>query len=1597
MAYDAGTTTPPHAVPQRWGMRGRLSAIAAAAVTLAASVGMTPIAASAAVSSDAQIVIGEVYGGGGNSGATLTTDFVELVNRGTTPVDLSTWSLQYASATGTTWNVDTLAGTINPGATFLVSQARGAGGTTELPTPDDSGSLTLSGTAGKIALVSSVAKLASTSPTEASVVDYVAWGGAATPFVGSGPAPATTNATSISRSIGADGKVKNTPDNGADFVAGAPTPTSTNASSGGGTEPEPEPENPDPSTPPQPETPTVTTIAEIQGTGSATAFDGKTVTTEGVVTARYATGGLDGYVIQTAGTGGELPADHAASDAIFVYAPGTLADAVAIGDSIRITAEADEFNGLTQLRAAANSVTKIAALAAPTPATVAWPTDETAREALESMLIQPQGDITVTETYATNQYGEVGLALGDLPLRQPTDAAAPGSAEAAAIAADNARRALTLDDGTTTNFLNAANSKLTPAYVSNVEPIRVGAKVRFDAGHIVDYRFDEWRLQPTAPLVANGDGVDGVTFENTRTAAPEAVGGDLSVASFNVLNYFTTLGTDSSTCRAFTSPNDGPVTVSGGCPQRGAWDAEDFQRQQTKIVDAINGLDASVVGLMEIENSAALGEETDEALASLVAALNADAGEARWSFVPSSSDLPPASERDVITNAIIFQPALVSPVGDSRALGTQSGSGQAFDNAREPIAQTFAPKDGGEPFFFVVNHFKSKGSVGPWPGDVDKKDGQGTSNESRTRQATALAEWVPTVQGDAKAVVMVGDYNSYAQEDPMRVLYGAGYTNAEDSFGLTERSYSFQGLSGSLDHVLLNDAALARATGTDIWGINSGEALALEYSRYRYSGTDFYRPDPYRSSDHDPVKVGLTSATPPVDVTLLGINDFHGRIDSNTVNFAGTIEQQRAAADGPVLFLSSGDNIGASLFASSIQKDQPTLDVLNALGLQASAVGNHEFDQGFADLTDRVIPASKFPFLGANVYAKGTTDPALGEYTILDADGVSVGVVGVVTEETGALVSPDRIAGIEFGDPVEALNRVSDQLSDGDPANGEADVIVALVHDGAGAGTPEKATLEQEVAAGGTFADVVTKTSANVDAIFTGHTHKQYAWSAPIPGTDRTRPIVQTGSYGERVGKIVLSVNPATGDVTAHTESNVERTATPAADLVAAYPRVAEVKTIVGAALANAATIGNTAVAEVSGDITTAFAGGSFVNGIWTGGTRDDRSKESALGNLVADSLLDTLDDLPNGADIGVMNPGGLRGELWDTQAEFGASAAPGLRDGQISFAQANAVLPFNNTLGIVTLTGAQFDTLLEQQWQRTAAGAVPSRPYLQLGLSDNVSYTFDESQPEGQRVTSITVDGKPIDPTAEYRIGSATFLLAGGDNFRVLAEGTDRVDTGLLDYVAWIDYLKAGSPIGPDFGKQAVSVTGLPATPVVAGTDVSFDVAQLDMTSRGTPQSTSIEVRLGDRVLATVPVSAGAAKVTARIPAETPTSAITLVLTTDAAETQLSVPVQVQAAAPAVTSKTSAFAVPPLQLFGLVKPRIITAVSQSSGSVGGTVLVRLNGQVVGQTKVDRSGVAIVTVPRVGRGTHSYTAEYVPAGKTVKGSTSNTTSVRVLF
>lgn len=1442
---------------------GRLARVAAAALAGAGLAAGSLVATPAFASTDGTgVVINEAYLSGGSAGAAFTNKFVELYNPGDSAVSLAGWSIQYRPATGTSAStgVVPLTGSIGAKGYYLV--AGGSNGTNgqALPAPDvASGALNPSGTTGTLVLAKTASAL--TLPTgsitgDANVADLLGYGTSNTFEKAKATAPSgNTDVKSLVRTNFAD-----TDDNSADFTLSA-TITPQNAASAPG----------DPGDTGTPGDGATTPIAEIQGTGDTSPKAGTTVTTVGVVTAQYATGGFNGFYIQTPGTGGAIDlATHTASDAVFVYG-SSFAGTVAAGDYVKVTGAVSEFNGLTEITA--TGVTKLDAstVTAPVPATVGLPGTAAQRESLEGMLLAPQGAFTVTDVYAANQYGEIGLAAGDKPLVQPTEAARPGSAEYAAVVADNAARAVTLDDGASTNFLSAANKSKPLPYLSLSSPVRVGEPVAFTKPVVLDYRNNAWKFQPTGELTpANADAVQPVTFTNTRTAAPENVGGDLRLATFNVLNYFTTTGDQLSGCTFYTDRDGNPITVNSGCDARGAADAANLKRQQDKIVAAINGLSADVVSLEEIENSARFGENRDSALASLVTALNAAAGSEVWAYVKSPATLP--ATEDVIRTAFIYKKANATPVGDAKILDDP-----AFSNARQPLAQAFkkvGAKDSSA-FLAIVNHFKSKGSG--TGADADQGDGQGASNASRVKQATALVAFADERKAALKTdkVLLIGDFNAYLKEDPIKVLTDAGYVD-QVSTRTTKATYSFGGTVGSLDHVLASPAADAAITGADVWNINSGESVALEYSRYNYNVTNFYAADPYRSSDHDPIVVGLGLTAKPVTLNLLNINDFHGRIDANTVKFAGTIEKLKAeSGEANSLFLSSGDNIGASLFASATAGDIPTIDVLNTLQLKTSAVGNHEFDKGYADLTGRVNDAADFSYLGANVYEKGTTTPALPEYATFDIDGLTVGVIGAVTQETPTLVSPGGVSSLDFGDPVDAVNRVAGELTDGDPANGEADVLVAEYHEGAGFGTPEGATLDQEVAAGGAFAEIVTKTSAKVAAIFTGHTHKQYAWDAPVPGVDgKTRPILQTGSYGENIGQVKLTVDPETEKVTSYTARNVARTTDADAALVAAYPRVAAVKTIVDKALADAAVIGNQKVGSVTKDITTAYLNGA----------RDDRSSESTLGNLVADSLLSTLSSQElGGAEIGVVNPGGLRAELL-----YGT-------DGTVTYAQANAVLPFVNNLWTTSLTGAQFKQALEQQWQRNADGTVPTRPFLNLGLSKNVSYTYDASRPEGDRITSIVVNGQPIDPAKSYRIGSFSFLLQGGDNFRAFAAGANTKDSGLIDRDAWISYIQKNSPLSPSFAKRGVGVSGVPTGTLQRGQQVTLQVSKLNLTSLGSPANTKLDLTWnGSAPIGSVPVdAAGSATVAFTVPADA-AGASALVLTAPDSGTTVRVPLTV-------------------------------------------------------------------------------------------------------
>ncbi|GAA1435617.1 hypothetical protein GCM10009616_33150 [Microlunatus lacustris] len=598
-------------------------------------------------------------------------------------------------------------------------------------------------------------------------------------------------------------------------------------------------------------------IAQIQGTGATTPFAGQPVTTEpAVVTAVYgqASGDFRGFVLQTPGTGGRTRDLAQPSDAVFVFLGSTPFD-VERGDVVRVSGTAGEFSGLTQIAGPVTVTPVPGSFPAARPLTgVRWADTAAHRENLESMLWQSQDRFTVADTYPLLRFGELGLSAGG-PLVQPTDAADAGSPAAARRAAQNEALAVNLDDGTNRGYAVTPSlpARAVP-YLQAGKAVAVGDTLRLREPVVVDWRNGTWKFNPTTPVVAGQE----IATTTRRSVPTPRVGGAFSIASFNVLNYFTTTGQGRTGCTGGNLDTSGSYNVTYDCDARGAWDAADLRRQQAKITAAINTLDASVVGLMEIENSAKLGEPADEATATLVDALNAAAGYRKWAFVRSSDQLQPVEEQDFITNALIYQRRDVRVDGRAYAFGAGAGEGQPFANARTPIAASFTSRSGGRPVLVVVNHFKSKSSSSAATGDndADASQGQGAFNGDRVRQAKALLGWLPGVQkaSGTRATALVGDFNAYTQEDPMQALYAGGYRNAAPA---RRYSYSFDGLVGSLDHVLLDDAAARRLTRAQVWNMNAGQSPALEYSQYRTTAVDYYRADPRRSSDHDPVVAGL--------------------------------------------------------------------------------------------------------------------------------------------------------------------------------------------------------------------------------------------------------------------------------------------------------------------------------------------------------------------------------------------------------------------------------------------------------------------------------------------------------------------------------------------------------------------------------------------------------------------------------------------------------------------------------------------------------------------------------------------------------------------
>lgn len=591
-----------------------------------------------------------------------------------------------------------------------------------------------------------------------------------------------------------------------------------------------------------------TPIYTLQGSGNTSTYAGQAVTTTGVVTRRNS----NGFFIQDL-TGDGNPAT---SDGIFVFSTSF---APAVGSLVRVAGTLVEFNTgaagnadtagkpLTEI----TTVTAVTVLGtgysiAPTPVTLPLPAGESF-ERYEGMLVTVNGPLTVQQNYFQARYGQ--LTLGAVGRQQtPTNRYRPGSPQYLAYLDELARSRFILDDGST-----AQNVNPTPYIGSNGVP-RAGDTVASVTG-VLDFglatasnaNYGLYRLHPTtAPVISVG---------NPRPAAAPAVGGNLKLGAMNVLNFFTTF-TDGTTASGQT----GQVCTQGGSQPsaslcRGANSLAEFNRQRTKIVLALAGLNADAIGLMEIQNNGST------AVQNLVDALNAKVGAGTYAAVP---DPATGTGSDAIKVAMLYKPARLTRVG-----GSQSDT--AAVNSRPPLAQTFQMANG-ERVTLVVNHLKSKGSCPAAgdpaaPGNVDAGDGQGCWNALRVQQAGQLRTFVGQLQasGGTNDVLLVGDFNAYAQEDPIYDLTSSGYVDQIGRFDALGYSYVFDGGAGRLDHAISTATLSPRIVATGHWHINADESLAQDYNfEFKQPACAACAPDPYdgtvpaRASDHDPVLIGLS-------------------------------------------------------------------------------------------------------------------------------------------------------------------------------------------------------------------------------------------------------------------------------------------------------------------------------------------------------------------------------------------------------------------------------------------------------------------------------------------------------------------------------------------------------------------------------------------------------------------------------------------------------------------------------------------------------------------------------------------------------------------
>lgn len=602
-------------------------------------------------------------------------------------------------------------------------------------------------------------------------------------------------------------------------------------------------------------------IGEVQGSGNSTPYDNQIVIVEGVVVGDFQGNEygdqLGGFNLQEESADNDGNAQT--SDGIFVFDPS---DDVSVGDIVRVTGTATEYFGLTEItdviavEIMGHDESQVVAsqVSLPVTATSDW-------EKYEGMLVTFPQTLYISEFFNFDRFGEI-VMTSDRQY-QGTHVATPG-APANAVTEANALARITLDDARTNQNPDPA---LHPdGEVFDLDNTFRGGDTLTHLTGTIDWSFGIYRVQP---VYLDNLGIEGpnVVYENAnpRPSSPDPISGDIRVATFNLLNFFTHI-------------DDGVHDIcgpTGDLECRGADDPEELQRQLAKLVAGIRALDADIVGIEEIENDIRSddGDRANNPVLTLVEALNAAEGSEVWAWVGDAghyNDYP-------IRNEIIYRIDAVQPVGGPIALADEAFDktrpGDVEPVGRPPLAQTFrqkVTKGSKQPFTVVVNHFKSKGSECDtlfYDGvpDIDTGDGQANCNLTRVAQSHALLDFVDQLSEDSSGVLVIGDLNSYAMEDPITTLEGAGLTDLVEKYqGADAYSYVFDGQLGYLDIALATRSMSNFVKGATVFHINADEPDILDYdTSFKQDAQDaLYEPYAYRVSDHDPVIVGLTFGGP---------------------------------------------------------------------------------------------------------------------------------------------------------------------------------------------------------------------------------------------------------------------------------------------------------------------------------------------------------------------------------------------------------------------------------------------------------------------------------------------------------------------------------------------------------------------------------------------------------------------------------------------------------------------------------------------------------------------------------------------------------------